>query len=176
MSAGELMLAVGAEYREETISDNPDDQFLRGDVFGTEATQANGARDNTSIFAELSIPVTETLNVQVAIRHEDYSDFGTTTDPKVVFIWTPTDELSVRGSFGTAFRAPSLSQIGLGSTDESPRLVDTVRCAAVGNVDQACELFEYTARLDDNPDLGPEESKSYNLGVICEVSEDIDFF
>jgi iron complex outermembrane receptor protein len=175
MSAGELMLAVGAEYREETISDNPDDQFLRGDVFGTEATQANGARDNTSIFAELAIPVTTTINVQVAVRHEDYSDFGTTTDPKVAFIWTPTDELSIRGSYGTAFRAPSLSQIGLGSTDESPSLVDTVRCAAVGNVDQACELFEYTAQLAGNAGLGPEESKSYNLGVIYEVTEDLDF-
>jgi len=61
MSAGELMLAVGAEYREETISDNPDDQFLRGDVFGTEATQANGGRDNTSIFAELAIPVNHSI-------------------------------------------------------------------------------------------------------------------
>jgi outer membrane receptor protein involved in Fe transport len=175
MSAGELMLAVGAEYREETISDNPDDQFLRGDVFGTEATQANGERDNTSIFAELAIPITNTLNVQVAVRHEDYSDFGTTTDPKVAFIWTPTDELSVRGSYGTAFRAPSLSQIGLGSTDESPSLVDTVRCDAIGNVDQACELFEYTAILAGNPNLGPEESKSYNLGVIYEVTDNIDF-
>jgi outer membrane receptor protein involved in Fe transport len=175
MSAGELMLAVGAEYREETISDNPDDQFLRGDIFGTEATQANGSRDNTSIFAELAIPVTETFNIQIAVRHEDYSDFGTTTDPKVAFIWTPTDELSVRGSYGTAFRAPSLHQIGLGSTDESPSLVDTVRCEAVGNVDQACELFEYTAELAGNADLGPEESKSYNLGVIYEVTENIDF-
>jgi outer membrane receptor for ferrienterochelin and colicin len=127
------------------------------------------------IFAELAIPVTETLNIQVTVRHEDYSDFGTTTDPKVAFIWTPTYELSIRGSFGTAFRAPSLSQIGLGVTDESPSLVDTVRCAAVGNVDQACELFEYTAQLAGNPDLGPEESKSYNLGVIYEVTEDIDF-
>nr|WP_297349429.1 TonB-dependent receptor [uncultured Glaciecola sp.] len=175
MSAGELMLAVGAEYREETISDNPDDQFLRGDVFGTEATQANGQRDNASIFAELAIPMTETFNIQVAVRHEDYSDFGTTTDPKVAFIWTPMDELSVRGSYGTAFRAPSLSQIGLGVTDESPSLVDTVRCAAVGNVDQACELFEYTAQLAGNPDLGPEESKSYNLGVIYEITDNIDF-
>jgi outer membrane receptor protein involved in Fe transport len=175
MTSGQLMLAVGTEYREETISDNPDDQFIRGDVFGTEATQANGDRDNTSIFAELAIPVTETFNIQVAVRHEDYSDFGTTTDPKVAFIWTPIDELSIRGSYGTAFRAPSLSQIGLGRTDESPSLVDTVRCDAVGNVDQACELFEYTAQLAGNPDLGPEESKSYNLGIIYEVTEDIDF-
>ncbi len=175
MSHGDLGLAVGVEYREESISDNPDDQFLRGEVFGTEATQANGSRDNTSVFAELAIPVLDTLEVQVAVRHEDYSDFGTTTDPKVAFIWQPTESLSLRGSYGTAFRAPSLHQIGLGNTDESPNLVDTVRCAAVGNVNKACDPQEYTAVLSGNDDLGPEESKSYNLGVIFEAADNLDF-
>jgi iron complex outermembrane receptor protein len=175
MAHGDLGLAVGVEYREESISDNPDDQFLRGEVFGTEATQANGSRDNTSIFAELAIPVLDNLEVQVALRHEDYSDFGTTTDPKVAFIWQTTDSLSLRGSYGTAFRAPSLHQIGLGNTDESPNLVDSVRCAAVGNVNKACEPQEYTAVLSGNDELGPEESKSYNLGLIYEIAENMDF-
>lgn len=175
MENGELMLAVGAEYREDTISDNPDDQYLRGEIFGTEATQANGRRDNTSIFAELAVPVTEDLELQLALRWEDYSDFGTTTDPKLAFIWSPSDSLSLRGSYGTAFRAPSLHQIGLGSTDESPNLVDSVRCAAVGNVNKACEPQEYTAVLSGNPDLGPEESTSYNFGLIYEVNENFDF-
>ncbi|MBA6389550.1 TonB-dependent receptor [Colwellia sp. BRX10-3] len=175
MSHGDLGLAVGFEYREESISDNPDDQFLRGEVFGTEATQANGSRDNTSIFAELAIPVLDNLEVQVAVRHEDYSDFGTTTDPKVAFIWQPTESLSLRGSYGTAFRAPSLHQIGLGNTDESPNLVDDVRCAAVGNINKACEPQEYTAVLSGNDDLGPEESTSYNLGLIYEITDNMDF-
>ena len=175
MSHGDLGLAVGFEYREESISDNPDDQFLRGEVFGTEATQANGSRDNTSVFAELAIPVLDNLEVQVAVRHEDYSDFGTTTDPKVAFIWQPTESLSLRGSYGTAFRAPSLHQIGLGNTDESPNLVDDVRCAAVGNINKACEPQEYTAVLSGNADLGPEESTSYNLGLIYEIADNLDF-
>ena len=175
MSHGDLGLAVGFEYREETITDNPDDQFLRGEVFGTEATQANGARDNTAVFAELAIPVLDNLEVQVAVRHEDYSDFGTTTDPKVAFIWQPTESLSLRGSYGTAFRAPSLHQIGLGNTDESPNLVDNPRCDAVGNINKACEPQEYTAVLSGNADLGPEESKSYNLGLIYEIAENFDF-
>jgi outer membrane receptor protein involved in Fe transport len=175
MGSGELGLAVGFEYREEAISDNPDDQFLRGEIFGTEATQANGTRDNTAIFGELAIPVFDTLEVQLAVRYEDYSDFGTTTDPKVAFIWNPIESLSLRGSYGTAFRAPSLHQVGLGNADESPNLVDTVRCAAVGNINKACEPQEYTATLSGNADLGPEESTSYNLGVIYEVSDNFDF-
>lgn len=175
MEHGDLGLAVGFEYRQEAISDNPDDQFLRGEVFGTEATQANGSRDNTAVFGELAIPVLDTLEVQVAVRFEDYSDFGTTTDPKVAFIWNPNDSVSLRGSYGTAFRAPSLHQVGLGSTDESPNLVDTVRCEAVGNINKACEPQEYTAVLSGNADLGPEESSSYNLGVIYEVTDNFDF-
>lgn len=175
MEHGDLMLAVGAEYREESISDNPDDQFLRGDVFGTEATQANGSRDNLSVFAELAIPLMEEFELQLAFRHEDYSDFGTTTNPKVAFRWAPSEDIVVRGSYGTAFRAPSLHQLGLGRTDESPSLIDTVRCNAVGNVNNACVPQEYTAIFEGNPDLGPEESTSYNFGLIYEISEDFSF-
>ena len=172
IAGGDIMLALKAEYREESISDNPDDQFLRGEVFGTEATQANGQRDSTAIAAEFAIPVLDELEVQFAVRHEDYSDFGTTTDPKVSFLWAPLENVSFRGSYGTAFRAPSLHQLGLGRTDESPNLVDTIRCNAV---DIACQPQEYTAVFAGNPDLGPEESSSYNLGVIYEVTEDLDF-
>jgi outer membrane receptor protein involved in Fe transport len=172
MDNGDLSLAVGFEYREDSIRDNPDDQFIRGEVFGTEATQANASRDNLAIFTELAIPVLDTLEVQVALRHEDYSDFGTTTDPKVAFIWQPTDELSLRGSYGTAFRAPSLHQIGLGDTDESPNLKDNPRCDAVA---LSCPPQEYTAVLSGNKDLEPEESASYNFGLIYEVTDNFDF-
>ena len=82
------------------------------------------------------------------------------------------DNLSLRGSWGTAFRAPSLHQLGLGRTDESPNLVDTVRCNAVG---LGCQPQEYTAVFEGNPNLGPEESTSYNLGVIYEVTDDLSF-
>ncbi|MDE3271108.1 TonB-dependent receptor plug domain-containing protein [Pseudoalteromonas sp. G4] len=175
MEHGDLMLAFGGEYREESISDNPDDQFLRGEVFGTEATQANGSRDNMSVFGEMSIPVLDSLEVQLAARYEDYSDFGDTTNPKVSFFWSPMDDLSLRGSWGTAFRAPSLHQLGLGRTDESPNLVDTLRCSAIGNQDRACEPQEYTAIFEGNPELGPEESESYNLGLIYNITENLNF-
>lgn len=175
MEHGDLMLAFGGEYREESISDNPDDQFLRGEVFGTEATQANGSRDNMSVFGEMSIPVLDSLEVQVAARYEDYSDFGDTTNPKVSFFWSPMEDVSLRGSWGTAFRAPSLHQLGLGRTDESPNLVDTLRCDAIGNQDRACEPQEYTAIFEGNPDLGPEESESYNLGLIYNITENLNF-
>lgn len=175
LPAGELMLAVGAEHRKESIADNPDNQFIQGEIFGTEATAAAGGRDNTAVYAELAIPATETLEFQFALRHEDYSDFGKTTDPKLAFIWSPTEDLSLRGSYGTAFRAPSLHQIGLGDTQESPNLIDKARCEAVGNVNKACELQEYTAIITGNSNLEAETSSSYNLGLIYQITDNFDF-
>ena len=172
MEHGDLMMAVGAEKREESISDNPDDQYLRGNVFGTEATQANGSRDNTSLFTEFAIPVTKALELQLAVRYEDYSDFGNTTNPKVAFRYAPNDEMVFRGSYGTAFRAPSLHQLGLGRTNESPTLVDNVRCNAVG---LDCDPREYTVIFEGNPELEPEESTSYNFGWFYQMTESFSF-
>ncbi|GAA5187021.1 TonB-dependent receptor [Ferrimonas gelatinilytica] len=167
---GTAALAVGFEYRDERLEDNPDELFLRGEIFGTEATQAKGERDQSSLFAELALPLGETLEAQLAVRYEDYSDFGNNTSPKVALRWAPLDMVAFRASWGEAFRAPSLVQIGLGATQESPNLVDTTRCAITGD-DFDCDPNERTVIFAGNPDLKPEESTSYNVGVILEPLE-----
>ncbi len=174
LGAGSVALALGAEYREEKMSDLPDELFLNGDIFGTEATAASGDRDQTSIFAELAIPVIENLDLQLALRHEDYSDFGTNTSPKVALRWTPREDMTVRASWGEAFRAPSLVQLGLGEAQESPNLVDETRCPLTG-ADEDCDPIERTVVYTGNPNLKPEESESYNLGFIWQVSDSVDF-
>ncbi|MEC4087114.1 TonB-dependent receptor [Pseudoalteromonas rubra] len=167
---GYVSAAFGFEHRYEKIEDNPDSQYIRGEIFGTEATQANGDRDNTAIFAEFSAPLLENLELQLALRHEDYSDFGNTTDPKVAFRWTPIDSVVVRGSWGTAFRAPSLVQLHLGRTDESPSVIDKERCKQTGD-DTDCSPTEYTAIVAGNKQLQPEESENFNLGVIWQATD-----
>jgi outer membrane receptor protein involved in Fe transport len=170
LSSGYVSAAFGFETRREKIEDNPDSQYIRGEIFGTEATQANGDRDNTAVFAEFSVPVLDTLELQLAVRYEDYSDFGTTTDPKVAFRWAPVDSLVVRGSWGTAFRAPSLVQLHLGRTDESPSVIDKERCRQTG-AEVDCEPTEYTAIVAGNKNLQPEESENYNLGVVWQATD-----
>ncbi|MCL1039399.1 TonB-dependent receptor [Shewanella submarina] len=170
LPAGDVAMAVGFEYREEELSDDPDELFLRGEIFGTEATQASGDRDQTSIFVEFVVPVAEQLEAQLAVRHEDYSDFGTTTNPKIGLKYTPLDNLTLRASWGEAFRAPSLVQLGLGPTQESPSLVDQTRCKLTGAVED-CSAQEVTVIFSGNPDLQPEESTSYNIGAVWEIVE-----
>lgn len=174
MPAGDAALAVGFEYREEKISDDPDELFLRGEIFGTEATQASGERDQTSLFAELFIPVFEQLEAQVAFRYENYSDFGNTTSPKIALRYMPTESLTFRASWGEAFRAPSIVQLGLGPTQESPGLVDKLRCALTG-LKEDCTATEKTVIFSGNPDLKPEESVSYNLGMVWQITDELNF-
>ncbi|WP_299011214.1 TonB-dependent receptor [uncultured Shewanella sp.] len=172
LPAGHVGMAIGFEYREEDLSDKPDELFLRGEIFGTEATEAYGSRDQTSVFIEFAVPVFETLEAQLAGRYENYSDFGTTTSPKVALLYTPLNTLTFRASWAEGFRAPSLVQLGLGASQESPELIDTQRCAYT-NADEDCTAQERTVNFSGNPDLKAEESTSYNLGGVWEVIDNL---
>uniref|UniRef100_Q0HYM3 TonB-dependent receptor n=1 Tax=Shewanella sp. (strain MR-7) TaxID=60481 RepID=Q0HYM3_SHESR len=167
----DIMMAAGVEYREESVSDVPDEQFQRGLIFGTEAVSAAASRDQYAGYVEFSIPVTDNFELQLAGRYDHYSDFGSTTNPKVAFQWGITDELTSRGSWSTGFRAPSLAQIGLGPSRESSFFIDTYRCAADG-VD--CEALDYNTEFQGNSELDAEESETWNLGLIWAPSQKFD--
>jgi iron complex outermembrane recepter protein len=78
LGEGAVQMAAGVEYREESVEDVPDEQFQRGLIYGTESVSASGARDITSAYVEVSVPVVKGLDVTGAVRYDDYSDFGVT--------------------------------------------------------------------------------------------------
>ncbi|MDQ9092939.1 TonB-dependent receptor [Pseudoalteromonas haloplanktis] len=167
-----VMMAAGIEYREEDVSDIPDDQFQRGLIFGTESVSAAAERDQYAAYVEFSIPLADSLELQLAGRYDDYSDFGTTTNPKVALRWAPSDEITVRGSWAQGFRAPSLAQIGLGPSEESQFFIDSYRCAATG---EDCGVLDYNIQFAGNPDLQAEESESWNVGFIWAPMAELGF-
>ena len=172
LPAGKVGMAAGLEYREESIKDVPDEQFQRGLIFGTEAVSASASRDIFSAYVEFSVPVIETLEFDVALRFDDYSDFGNTTNPKLALRWEPIDSLAFRASWGTGFRAPSLAQVGLGPSQDSSFFLDGPGCA-----DNAayCAPTDYTVNYTGNPGLEAEESESYNLGVAWKATDSMQF-
>ncbi len=166
-----VMMAAGAEYREEDVRDEPDEQFKRGLIFGTEAVSAQASREQYAAFIEFSVPVTDDFEVQLAGRYDHYSDFGSTTNPKIGLHWTPTDDVTVRGSWSQGFRAPSLAQIGLGASETSEFYIDTYRCQATG---LDCDPLDYNTEFGGNPNLDAEESESWNVGVIWAPAQSFD--
>jgi outer membrane receptor protein involved in Fe transport len=167
LSSGPLMMAAGLEYREESISDIPDDQFQRGLIFGTESVSAAADRDIWSAYVEFSIPLADNFNLEVAGRHDDYDDFGSTTNPKVAARWDATDNIA-----GQGFRAPSLAQIGLGPSQESLFFIDQFGCD--GGNPAACNVLDYVIIFSGNPNLDAEESENFNFGLTFNLLENLD--
>ncbi len=119
-------------------------------------------RDSYAVYGDVSGDVTDSLFVQAAIRYEDYSDFGDELVYKVAGRYLVNDNVAVRGSYGTGFRAPTPGQQG--TTNVSTRLPDGFPVAtglfpASGDIAQALG-----ASL-----LQAETSESYTLGFTAEI-------
>ena len=121
----------------------------------------------------MNIPIIKTLEANIAVRYDHYSDFGSTTNPKVSLRWQPIPSLLLRGSYGTGFLAPSLYQLW---TPETPGLSQTgvsdpLRCpnpddpASGSNPD--CNT-QYTATFGGNPNLKPEKTNQTTVGMVWE--------
>jgi outer membrane receptor protein involved in Fe transport len=119
LPGGAVRLAVGGSYRE--------DDLISTRVWLIPANgrqvRADDARQVTSAFAELYVPIigakqgfgwARRIDLSLAGRYDDYSDFGSTTNPKVGIVWSPIDSLDLRASVSSSFRAPNVAEKALG--------------------------------------------------------------
>ena len=159
LPGGPIGLALGAEYREEELIDVPDPLSLSGEILGSGNTQTNASRENFAAYAEFAFPLTRQLEVQAALRFDDYSDFGNTTNPKLGLKFKPTPEVLLRANWGRGFRAPSLVEI----TPSRAFTFQTVN-------DPANNLtgVQVSGFFAGNPDLEPEKSRSTTVGIVWE--------
>jgi hypothetical protein len=128
----------------------------------------SGSRDVNAVFAEFNVPIVRGLDAQLAVRYDDYSDFGATTNPKVALRWQPLSNLLVRGSWGTGFRAPPLYSLSLPTTNtgEIGGIEDPIRCPVTGALDDCFGIVQNFS--GGNPNLQPETSTQWNFGVVWE--------
>ena len=169
LDAGPVLLAVGVSHLKEELTDAPDAATASGDIVGQGSTASKGKRDSTAAFAELNIPIQNNIEMQLALRAENYSDFGTTVNPKVGIKFKPTNTFMLRASAGTAFRAPSLPELHQATTTAFASLVDTAKCNSDGG--SFCDPRSILVNLSGNPSLDPEESTSYYLGALLEPTK-----
>lgn len=121
-------------------------------------------RDSYAVYADISGDLTDELFAQAAIRYEDYSDFGSELVYKVAGIYQLTEEIGLRSSFGTGFRAPTPGQQG--TTNVSTRLpngfpVATGLFPASSAVAQALGAEA----------LKPEKSTNFTLGMTADYGD-----
>jgi outer membrane receptor protein involved in Fe transport len=175
LDAGEVGLAIGFQYRDESTSSDLDD-ISNADGFGflIGGPDFDNSRSPYAVFAEVLVPLTDTLEFSGALRFEDYGGtIGDTLDPKVSLLWTPTPKITLRGSFSTSFRAPSVfQQFGTNTS------LNQVRDPLTGSNTFAAVRTRTPGR--GGRDLSPEESEAFNFGAsfrpIDGLSIDVDYF
>lgn len=172
MGGGNAAVAAGLEFRRETMGFTPSVLLAAGEIRGdSAAVPIEGSRNVSAAYVELNLPVSKTLETQLALRHDRYSDVGVTTNPKAGVRWTPAKELVVRGSMGSGFRAPSLSDLyaptNVGQTNGI--YDDALGCSKLGAADKPdyCGIQPDKLR-GGSPDLKPEKSKQFSLGLVLE--------
>lgn len=165
ISGGDVGVAVGFQYRREASELVPNAQFAAGNfLFAGGQAPYDLDRDIWALFAETRLPLlsgrsgVKLLELQGAVRYESYGSGVDSLDPKAALLWQLNDDFSARASYSTSFRAPTLLQSG-GSLTRVLSVVDPLSPARA--------VFRNMV-VSGNPDLDPEESTSYNVGITLE--------
>jgi iron complex outermembrane receptor protein len=112
-----VQLAVGVDYRKEEYSFNGDARAAaaRPVIIAAPFDDGNAldgvSREVKAAYAEVLIPLFDVLEINAAIRIDEYDGFGSTTNPKIAAKFEPTDWLLFRASYNTGFRVPTFNQI-----------------------------------------------------------------
>jgi outer membrane receptor protein involved in Fe transport len=166
LAGGPIGMAVGAQYRGDEIEYDYDENANRDNfLFLVGNPDFGDERDVDAVFVELALPLSDTMNLQLAGRYEDYGDGVSSTDPKASFLWRPNLRFSLRASAGTSFRAPSLFQ-AFGTQTTLAELIDP----NVGNP----QFFPVrTQPRPGGEPLQPEEADVLNFGVSYAITESL---
>ena len=178
LPAGKVGFALGGGYVREVLSAVPDVNSLPNSTGTTQGwsnattfQQFNANRNFTSWFAELNVPITSakqnipgahTINIDAAVRSDDYSGkVGSSTDPQVNLSWAPVDDqFKFRASAGKSFLAPPLyslyGPVSAGST------VNIKYNKVGGGTGQA----QFNQTGGSNPGLKPETANSWSAGFV----------
>ena len=188
VGAGPLNIGVGAEWREEGYeidpgepvsftygrTNNPDivilDQNGGPAAIGTQGfpgfqDAVDESRDSVAVYADFESQLSQKFLAGVALRWEDFSDFGSTVIGKLSGRYDFTEHFALRGTFSTGFRAPGVQQafFTLRSTNLNAEGVLTDTLTAANNSE--------VARALGIPGLKEEESTNYSLGLVARPSD-----
>ncbi len=168
LPGGAIGVAFGAEVRHEETKLGLYDGL--GDYMGLSLTSYEGKRDVGAVYTEVLLPVFKQLEISGALRLDNYSDAGSTTNPKIGLKWKPVDNFALRATVAKGFRAPSFPEVSpkVVATFGGTNVLDRVRCNA--GVTSACNLTQPTFAATGNPDLKPEKSTSSTLGIVLDIT------
>ncbi len=178
-------LALGYEYRNLFGANIPDPFTVAGEASGNKGLITQGRYYTNEGYGELSIPIlanvpyAEVLEATAAARVFNYSNFGSDWTYKLGGRWRIIPDVTLRGTYSTAFRAPSIADLYQGQQDSFPNVKDPCRGPAGGgsapapgctgtafnNGDTSSQL---RSRVGGDANLKPEKAKIFTAGAVFE--------
>ncbi|WP_293679405.1 TonB-dependent receptor [uncultured Phenylobacterium sp.] len=160
LPGGPVKLAFGVQARRETLA--RDGSNFVSTIAPVPTNPTDVSRDVTAVFAELAAPIVsaenarpgiQRLELSLAGRVEHYEGIGTTSNPKIGLVWSPTSDLQLRGTYSRSFRAPALREL------YDPETYSALLIAEGVNRVRSLQLS------GGNPSLQPETAVSWTVGA-----------
>ena len=184
--ASDLNVAFGAQYRKEEFDLYAGDpqSFALGVLadqgfssssngFGGFPNSTSADQDSAAVYVDLEADVTDRLTLQGAVRYEDFSEFGDTTDYKLAGMFHVTDSFRIRAAYSTGFHAPTAGQANITNVttqNVNGVLIDQGTLPLSSAAGQLAADF-ILATEGGRPTLGPEEATNLAFGVAFDLGE-----
>ncbi|MEH8017462.1 TonB-dependent receptor [Rheinheimera muenzenbergensis] len=162
LDAGAVGFAIGAEYRRDAGFFNPDPVIVAGEGTAAQQDPTKGSYSVVSFYQEVSVPFSDKLTGEFALRFDDYSTFGKASTWKVGLTYELSDEVMLRAVAATGFRAPNVNELFGGNTGSFDYLTDPW-----GNEQDPQILVNYTS----DANIKPEESESFTAGMVLSPAQ-----
>ncbi|MDX2427470.1 MAG: TonB-dependent receptor [Xanthomonadales bacterium] len=165
MNAGTATAYISAEYFEIDYAALVDAQSEAGLVGGSAGNSAEGFRDVTAFAFEAIFPIAEWMELDTALRYDNYSDFGSAWSPRIgAIMHIPSYEpLTFKVSWGQGFRAPNLSDLYGATAFSAESATDNWGCSLAGQ--DPCNSRQFDTYIGSNPDLDAEKSSTWSVGA-----------
>jgi iron complex outermembrane recepter protein len=174
MTGGPLTVAAGVQYFHKVQNDRDPDPVTNGQQEGI-TNFTVGSQDDTAAFVEFGGKPIKQLEFDAAVRYDHYDTYGGQATPKFGVKYTPIDMVSLRGTWGKGFRAPSISEagnsgiaFGLGNSFDQPLCPGGIPNQK-GTFNAYCS-YPITGIDPPNPLLKAVTSTNATIGVIFEPS------
>ena len=187
LPGGPLDLAVGVQWFKKVQDETAPPSAVSGVQYENGGPiYVIGTQKDTAVFAELDAQVIKQLEVDGAVRFDDYQTFGSATTPKIGIKFTPWDWVALRGTWGKGFRTPSAAEgqqsgeiFGAGAYDDAVLCPNPATPSAPGNYPSQCAFFLQGSQLAGEH-LKNVKSTNWTTGIIFQpihaASVSVDYY
>ena len=187
--ASDLNVAFGAQYRKEEFdlfAGDPQSYALgvladqgfssSSNGFGGFPNSTSADQDSAAVYVDLEADLTDKFTLQGAVRYEDFSEFGDTTDFKIAGMYHVTDSFRIRAAYSTGFHAPTAGQANITNVttqNVNGVLIDQGTLPLSSAAGQLAADYVDAQNGPDagRPTLGPEEATNLAFGVAFDLGE-----